>query len=626
MSLPLFLISFPLLTALILLLVKNNPLRSAVVVSSFVVLAGASIALSVKYVKIDMQFLSVPWHMADHVILVAEILLSAFILYTSIKNKQILVILLVLAQLLPLLWFEFKGPHVEIANPLLVDRLSVVMALIIGVIGGIISIYSLGYMRDFHEHHHNEFKDRRRFFFFIVFAFLSAMFGIVFSNNLRWLFFFWEVTTVSSFLLIGYKGTEESKRNAFLALRLNLVGGLGFAAAIIYLQTRVGILELDKVMFSSKGLVLLPVALMSFAGLAKSAQLPFSKWLLGAMVAPSPVSALLHSSTMVKAGVYLIVRFASVLQGTTVGFMIALIGGVTFLACSCIAVSQSDAKRVLAYSTIANLGLIVLCAGVGTHEAVWAAILLIIFHAVAKCLLFLSVGVVEHKIHSRDIEDMAGLIVTMPKLSIMMQVGMAGMFLAPFGMLISKWAVLQALVDYNPILAAFVVFGSSVTLFYWVKWMGRLLTVVGKHDDLEATVHKGEWFSLGGLSVLTVATCVFFPVVANFLIEPYIGEIYHTTVNMGSGNIIIMLIMLAMIALFPLSFFRYGKKVKVVDAYLAGANTPQGIEFTNSLYASQQMQMRSYYMQELFGEKKLLGIGIIVSSILILISVVASIC
>lgn len=613
------------MTALILLLINNNRVRAAVVISSFVVLAGASIALALKYVNIEMKFLSVPWHMADHAILVAEILLSAFILYTSIKNKQIIITLLVLAQFLPLLWFEFKGPHIEIENSLLVDHLSVIMALIIGVVGGIISIYSLGYMKDFHEHH-KEYKDRQRFFFFIVFAFLSAMFGIVFANNLRWLYFFWEVTTVSSFLLIGYKGTEESKKNAFLALRLNVLGGLGFAAAIIYLQTSVGFLELDKVIFSEKSLVLLPVALMCFAGLAKSAQLPFSKWLLGAMVAPSPVSALLHSSTMVKAGVYLIVRFASVLQGTTVGFMIALIGGVTFLACSCIAVSQSDAKRVLAYSTIANLGLIVLCAGLGTYEAVWAAVLLIIFHAVAKCLLFLCVGVVEHKIHSRNIEDMAGLIVTMPKLSIMMQIGMAGMFLAPFGMLISKWAVLQALVDYNPILAVFVVFGSSVTLFYWVKWMGRLLTVAGKQEELEGTVNKSEWFSLGSLSLLTIAACGFFPVVANFLIEPYISEIYQTTVNMGQTNILIMLTMLSMIALFPLSFFRYGKKVKVVDAYLAGANTPKGIEFINSLYGAQQMQMRSYYMEELFSEKKLLLIGIIVSSILILISVVASIC
>jgi ech hydrogenase subunit A len=550
MTLPIFLILFPLLTAGVLLFVKNNGARVFVVLFSFVVLCVASIALAGRYIGCDMQFLSARSALADHVILIAEILLCIYVFFTGLRHKQKLVPLFVLMQLLPLLWFEFKGPHVEILHNLVVDRLSVVMALIIGIIGGIICVYALGYMRDFHAHYRQGVKDRRCFFFFILFAFLSAMFGIVFANNLRWMYFFWEVTTVSSFLLIGYKGTQESRDNAFLALRLNLLGGIGFAFALIYLQTQVGILELDKVMFSPKGLVLLPVALLCFAGLAKAAQLPFSKWLLGAMVAPTPVSALLHSSTMVKAGVYLVLRFASVLEGTFVGFMIALVGGFTFLICSCIAVSQSDAKKVLAYSTIANLGLIILCAGLGTYEAVWAAILLIIFHAVAKCLLFLCVGVVEHKIHSRDIEDMAGLIVSMPKLSIMMQIGMAGMFLAPFGMLISKWAVLQALVDFNPILAVFVVFGSSVTLLYWVKWMGRLLTVVGEHEDIEGSVYRSEWLSLGGLSLLTVGVCVFFPIVASYLIEPYIREIYDTTVNMGHGNIVIMLIMLAMIALF----------------------------------------------------------------------------
>jgi ech hydrogenase subunit A len=573
-----------------------------------------------------MQFIQVHSAAIDHIIFGAEVLLSAYVLYTGFRHKQKLVPLFVLVQLLPLIWFEFKGPHVDISNTFVIDRLSVVMTLIIGIIGGIICVYSLGYMRDYHDHFHAEVKDRRPFFFFILFAFLSAMFGIVLSNNLRWLYFFWEITTVSSFLLIGYNGTGEAIRNAFLALRLNLLGGIGFAAAIIYLQTQVGFLELDKVMFAQKGLVLVPVALMCFAGLAKAAQLPFSKWLLGAMVAPSPVSALLHSSTMVKAGVYLILRFASVLEGTFVGYMIALIGGVTFLICSCVAVSQSDAKKVLAYSTIANLGLIVLCAGVGTYEAVWAAILLIIFHAVAKCLLFLCVGVVEHKIHSRNIEDMAGLIVSMPKLSIMMQIGMAGMFLAPFGMIVSKWAVLQALVDFKPILAVFVIFGSSVTLLYWVKWMGRLLTVVGEQKELERTVHRSEWFSLGSLSFLTVGVCALFPLMASNLIEPYIQEIYHKTVDMGHGNIVIMLSMMGMIALFPLSFLRYGKRVKVVDAYLAGANTPKGIEFINSFNVSQQMHMSSFYMPEYFGERKLLGIGIVVSVIILLISVVASIC
>jgi hypothetical protein len=126
----------------------------------------------------------------------------------------------------------------------------------------------------------------------------------------------------------------------------------------------------------------------------------------------------------------MIVRFAPVLSGTTEGLIIALVGGTTFALASFIAISQNNAKKVLTYSTIANLGLIVACAGVGTYNLMWVAILLIIFHAIARSLMFLCVGTVEHRIGSRNIEDMGGLIVRMPKLAIMMFIGMAGMFLA----------------------------------------------------------------------------------------------------------------------------------------------------------------------------------------------------
>jgi ech hydrogenase subunit A len=157
---------------------------------------------------------------------------------------------------------------------------------------------------------------------------------------------------------------------------------------------------------------------------------------------------------MVKAGVYLILKVSPLLNGTLAGIMLTFVGGVTFLLASFIAISQSNAKRVLAYSTISTLGLIVMCAGVGTYEAAWSALLLIVFHAVAKSLLFLCVGVVEYKLGSRDIEDMDFLIVRMPKVAAMMNIGLAGMFLAPFGMLISKAVTLRALVDTHPFSAS----------------------------------------------------------------------------------------------------------------------------------------------------------------------------
>src|ERR1019366_5252648 len=161
--------------------------------------------------------------------------------------------------------------------------------------------------------------------------------------------------------------------NALRALVMNLAGGLAFALAVVWCEKQAGNIELQALIASKQSIVLLPAALLCFAGITKSAQLPFSSWLLGAMVAPTPVSALLHSSTMVKAGVYLIVRMAPVITGTTVGLMVAMVGAVTFLAGSLAAITTSDAKKVLAYSTVANLGLIVLCGGIGTAAAVWAA-------------------------------------------------------------------------------------------------------------------------------------------------------------------------------------------------------------------------------------------------------------
>ena len=159
---------------------------------------------------------------------------------------------------------------------------------------------------------------------------------------------------------------------------------------LIYLNSSGILLSVNYLLhFPNVAALTIPLALIAVAGLTKAAQMPFSTWLTGAMVAPTPVSALLHSSTMVKAGVYLLVLFAPLFSQTWVGVFLALIGAFTFVVTSALAISQSNAKKVLAYSTIANLGLITACAGIGTPEAIMAAILLIIFHAVSKALLFL---------------------------------------------------------------------------------------------------------------------------------------------------------------------------------------------------------------------------------------------
>ncbi|MCK9583162.1 MAG: hypothetical protein M0Q46_06100 [Endomicrobiales bacterium] len=617
------LIGIPLVAALMLLIIRHDKLRSGIIYVASAIIAAMSVVLLFQYFKLDIAYFNIDAHIIDKVFFFAEIAIGLLIVFLGIKYKKFGVVALSVVQMAIMFLFEIKYGHsLAPEHNLFVDRLSIIMALIIGIIGSLICVYAVGYMREFHLTHHPEMKDKRGLFFFIVFLFLSAMFGLVFANNLLWLFFFWEITTLSSFILIGYKGSKESINNSFRALLMNLLGGVAFAAAIFYLFKTQGIIELDKLTWigsTTPMLVSIPVILIAFAGITKAAQMPFSSWLLGAMVAPTPVSALLHSSTMVKAGVYILLKLSVVLTGTTTGYCIAIIGGVTFLITSFIAVSQSDAKKVLAYSTIANLGLIVLCAGIGTTEAVWAGILLLIFHAISKCLLFLCVGVVEHKVGSRNIESMDSLVAKMPHLAVIMLIGMAGMFLAPFGMLISKWAVLVAIVHVNPVLAGLIAFGSAATLFYWVKWMGKILFVMGDNANFENTVSKSKWFSLYALAGLTIAVCAFFPLVSSVLIQPYIFSVFGEAFSMSEGNLIIMSLMMGLVLLFPLTFINYSKKVKLVPAYLAGANLKKDDEFVGAMNVTKKLELRNYYLEEFFGEHRLFGMGVAITLVVLIV-------
>jgi ech hydrogenase subunit A len=605
------LILVPLAAGLMLLCLPDLPRKILVSLVTLAVCCG-TVFLATLPTPVDLSGLRLNPYWINLGMQFVEIGMSIFIIYVGVRAKRPLIVALALAQACLMVWFELtQGEHLEVAQNLFVDKLSVIMALINGLVGGGICIYALGYMREYHTVAHRDVPDRRPLFFALLFIFMGAMFGLIFSNNLVWMFLFWEITTLCSFLLIGYTQTDEAKRNALRALVMNLAGGLAFAMAIVWLHRQTGRIELQALIASKQSLVLLPAALLCFAGITKSAQLPFSSWLLGAMVAPTPVSALLHSSTMVKAGVYLVLRMAPAVTGTKVGMMVALVGAVTFVVGSMAAITSSEAKRVLAWSTVANLGLIVLCGGIGTYEAVWAGILLIIFHAVAKCLLFLCVGVVEHKLHSRNIEDMSGLVVRMPRVAIMMQIGMAGMFLAPFGMLISKWAVLKAVVDAYPSLSVFIAFGSAATLFFWVKWMGKLVQVVGPAPRIKKELVLGEAIALYGLSAATALACLLFPLISSHFIEPYIYTVFGQSASLGEGNVIIMTIMMAMVMLFPLSFMNYGRGVKVVDAYLGGANVHSSVQFRSIADSVQDVEIGNYYLRNIFSEAWLSRWGVI---------------
>jgi len=620
-----FLIVFPLLVSVPMLFIRGEALRNAVVKTSGILIFAASVFMFSANTRESVTYHYFDGKTISELMFYAELALGALIFYIGFRNKKYLVSALIAVQLLLTAYYETASEgHGAVGNYFYVDKFSIIMVLVVGIIGSLICIYALGYMKDFH-HHHKDIRDNRRLFFFIMFVFLSAMFGIILSNNLMWMFFFWEITTLSSFLLIGYTRTQEAVDNSFRALIMNLLGGLAFISAILYLSSLGESIELSSLLASRRAAyAIVPAALLALAGLTKSAQMPFSTWLLGAMVAPTPVSALLHSSTMVKAGVYIIIRVAPVLAGTVVGFIVTLVGGITFLFASCIAVSQSNAKKLLAYSTIANLGLIVACGGIGTYESIWAATLLVIFHATAKSLLFLCVGTIEHSIGSRDIEDMDGLLRTMPRMAVMLVIGIAGMFVAPFGMLISKWAALKAFIDFNPVMAILLAFGSAPTLFFWTKWLGKVITIIEGKENIESKVNKGEWIPLYMLAFLTVLVCAIFPLISRTLIEPYLRSSYGLTMSLSRGNIIIMLIMLGLVMLLPVRMLIPRKGLKYTSAYMGGTNVADSTRFQGSMGKELELQLRNYYLGDYFSEKKLLNAGtfICIAMLLMILEVI----
>ncbi len=620
-----FLILFPLVAAIALFCVHHNQARNAIVVASAAIIAVASVVLVVTNLGAGFTPFEFSSEAIDYVCTAISIAIVAVILGFSWKYKNPWAALLACVQLVMVLALEFAFPvEIEVPFGLYFDSLSLLMTFIIGVVGSGICVYAIGYMEDFQAHQPEGEKDRRPFFFGLMFLFLSAMFVIVFSNNMEWLFTGWEITTLCSFLLIGFTRTDEAIRNAFRQIIMNLAGGIGFVVALYCCALQVGTFSLyDFLVIGCQNpqLVALAVTALAFAGITKAAQMPFHTWLLGAMVAPTPTSALLHSSTMVKAGVFLLVKLAPIFMVCPApSLMVIMVGAVTFLLCSFMAISQSNAKRVLAYSTIANLGLVTACAGVGTPEAVWAACFLILFHALAKSLLFLCVGTAEHHIGSRDIEDMDLLFERMPRLARFMMVGIMGMFIAPFGMLIAKWGALVSFAQADQVALILILgFGSAATFMFWAKWLGKLSGIAGQPENVELTVHKSEWASLLLMVALLICGCVCIPLISAVSVEPYIVSVFGTFgQDISTDNLWLAAICAAVVfvALFA-GAGRASSKQKQVPVYLAGISRDNDTRaFQNSLSGTTEASARNMYLDSIFGEKRIAPVGVLFNSLL----------
>ena len=307
-------------------------------------------------------------------------------------------------------------PGLGVSLSFYLDGLSLLFALLICGVGGLIVLYAGSYLQGH--------RQLGRFYLWLL-LFMAAMLGLVLAGNLITLFVFWELTSISSFFLIGFEDRKESSRSAALqALLVTGLGGLAMLAGFLLLGMAAGSFELGVLLQSGGGVsghpLYLPILLLILAGaFTKSAQFPFHFWLPAAMAAPTPVSAYLHSVTMVKAGVYLLLRLNPVLGGTAAwNGLLELAGGMTMLLGAWLAFQQTDLKRILAYSTVSSLGTLVFLIGLELPFAIEAALVYLLAHALYKGALFLVAGAVDHATGSRDVRELGGLFSKMPLLGI----------------------------------------------------------------------------------------------------------------------------------------------------------------------------------------------------------------
>ncbi|MAS37270.1 MAG: NADH-quinone oxidoreductase subunit L [Anaerolineaceae bacterium] len=434
-------------------------------------------------------------------------------------------------------------PSLGVNLTFLMDGLSLMMALIISGVGTLIIIYAGGYLRG------DPYLGRMYAF---LLAFMAAMLGVVLADNLLALFIFWELTSITSYLLIGYKHNYADSRAAALrALIVTGSGGLAMLAGFIMLALVGGTWEISSLseqgeLVRASALYLPILILIGIGAFTKSAQFPFHFWLPGAMAAPTPVSAYLHSATMVKAGVYLLARLSPTLAGsdewrlivTTVGVVTMLVGGYLSL-------KQFDLKRILAYSTVSSLGVLVALLGWDTKIAAEATALFLLVHSLYKGTLFMVAGAIDHETGTRDIRQLGGLGRVMPLLAVasgLAALSMSGVpgFLGFVGKEFIYEATLGYVKDEALMLTAIEALMTLLALltniaFVAVALLVTLVPFTGKDTETPQHPHAPPlnlWFSPFVLGAMGLVLGLLPHFVAEMLTGPAAGAIYGQELEM----------------------------------------------------------------------------------------------
>ncbi|MFO7856154.1 MAG: monovalent cation/H+ antiporter subunit A [Paracoccaceae bacterium] len=430
--------------------------------------------------------------------------------FTAIPTALALVMLLVLAPAVlrgevieaRLEWL----PQLGLSASFFLDGLGLLFAGMILGMGLLITLYARFYLSG---------EDPMGQFYTYLLLFQGAMLGIVVSDNILLLLIFWELTSLSSFLLIGYwKHLPEGRQGARMALAVTGAGGLAMIGGMLILGEIVGSYQLTDILASGDAIRAsewyMPALILILLGaFTKSAQFPFHFWLPHAMAAPTPVSAYLHSATMVKAGVFLLARLWPALSGTDAWFyLVTATGLVTMVLGASIALFKDDLKALLAYSTVSHLGLLTMLLGFGTRFAAIAAVFHIINHLTFKAALFMTAGIVDHETHTRDVKRLGGLAGAMPitfAIGGVAALSMAGIPL--FNGFLSKEMMLEEAVHVGglavPLLATL---GALLSVAYSFRFIAHVF-LGPERDDYPSKPHDppfGMWAAPGLLAFMVL--------------------------------------------------------------------------------------------------------------------------
>ncbi len=424
-------------------------------------------------------------------------------------------------------WLPGLGLNVHF----MLDGLGLLFAGLILGMGLLIILYARFYLSP---------SDPMGLFYTYLMLFQGAMLGIVLSDNILLLLIFWELTSLSSFLLIGYwRHLPEARQGARMALAVTGAGGLAMIGGMLILGGIAGSYDLSIILgrgaaIQASAWYLPALILILLGAFTKSAQFPFHFWLPHAMAAPTPVSAYLHSATMVKAGIFLMARMWPVLAGTDAWFYIVTTAGlVTMILGAVVALFKDDLKAMLAYSTVSQLGLITMLLGLGTKAAAAVAIFHIINHATFKAALFMTAGMVDHAAHTRDLRHLGGLRRLMPvtfAIAFVASLSMAG--LPPFNGFLSKEMMLEqaaATAGYGApwLLGLLVTVGALLSVGYSLRFLAHGFLGPVRTDDLHAPHDPGAglWLAPAVLAVLVIVIGVVPMTVVAWLVDAATGAV-----------------------------------------------------------------------------------------------------